>query len=201
MKKKRGKMMEIKDFVVKQIEKFNMKINSLENDLQSIYLRKSELSADMDKLRESIVDKQNEALFRPQELGETFQLDEMMREYSSFDSNIEDIKKQLSGYRENLGMFRKIFNYIRNIERQDEIKSKDEKDINSKTEYQNREKDSVSKVKEENKRKNMELYMQLHGLKGNLNFAKKICLSDTRRCMMEIDKIIRQIDKILDGIN
>lgn len=176
--------MEIKDFIVAKVEEVSLKITKLETDLQKIYLRKSEISSDMDKLKESIIDKQSEALFRPQELGETFQLDEMMKEYNSFDDKISDIKKQLIKDKDELGMFQKVLNYVRSTDKKSEIATQN-KEIVPKT---------------EGGQKNMDLIMQLHGIKGNLNFAKKICLSDTRRCMMEIDKISRQIDKILGGL-
>lgn len=175
--------MEIKDFIVVKVEEVSIKITDLENDLKNIYLRKSEISSDMDKLRESIIEKQSEALFRPQELGETFQLDEMMKEYNSFDDRICDIKNQLIKEKDELGMFQKVLNFIRSTERNGEVLHESNKAPEGEKEH-----------------KSMDLYMQLHGLKGNLNFAKKICISDTRRCMLEIDKISHQIDKILGGL-
>lgn len=195
--------MEIKDFIIAKVEEVSIKISKLENDLQNIYLRKSEISSDMDRLRESIIDKQSEALFRPQELGETFQLDEMMKEYNSFDDKISDIKKQLINDKDELGMFQKVLNYIRVTEKKDEKKDNHDALSDSSEGYVPKkvvnDKDKV--IRTDSRQKNMDLFMQLHGLKGNLNFAKKICLSDTRRCMMEIDKISRQIDNILSGLN
>lgn len=204
--------MEIRDFVVAQIEEISENINSMESELHSIYSKKNKLSSDIEKLKETIIEKQNEALFRPQELDETNQIDEIMREYSSFDDTISRIKQCLSKDKERLGMFQKILNYIRDNERKNNeaasVKKPGKNGVKQALgldkvgkEIYPEDKDSVSAVKEEWKRKNMELFIKLQKLKGNLNFAKKICLSDTRRCMMEIDKINNQIDVITNELN
>lgn len=183
------------EFLLHKITENDKKIAECHSTIKETEKVFEKIDQKIERLNDSLVESSSDFLFIPKDNPQVHELNGLLKEKSSLEEDYETMKKELNELNEENVIFENLLKMI---------KKKPDMPENRK-EQQEKEKIAVIlKEEEQNTSTNICSNNQipvdiesLRALKSVLSLSKKISLSDSRRCNVEIGKALSMIDKIL----
>lgn len=184
------------EFLLHKITENDKKIEECHSSIKEAKKEFEEIDQKIERLNNSLVESSSDFLFIPKDNPQIHELNELLKEKSSLEEDYEILKKELDDLTEENTIFENLLQMIKNKKSMPESKKdQQKKEMNEVT---------IKKEEQSNNSRNICSNSQipvdvesLRTLKSVLSLSKKISLSDSRRCNVEIGKALSMIDKIL----
>ena len=184
------------EFLLHKITENDKKIEECHSSIKRAEKEFEEIDRKIERLNDSLVESSSDFLFIPKDNPQVHELNGLLKEKGSLEEDFVMMKKELDELTEENAIFENLLQMLK----------KKKKLPESTKEKQEKEKNEVIIKKEEESINNKNICSNnqipvdiesLRTLKSVLSLSKKISLSDSRRCNVEIGKALSMIDKIL----